>query len=115
MLEINCQPYYTRVRDFAEKKGLLAAFEEQIEWLRKYGDPEQKGLWKIVMTIDFAPASFALVWFMKMADGSYEFFANGALIYHGDQSGWREDSAYVDPLSVAISKPPPDRPWLVHT
>lgn len=113
MLEITNQPYYERVRAFAEKKGLLEQFEEQVAYLRKYADPEEKGLWKVVMSTDFAPASFSLAWFQRQTDGSYEFMMNGALVYHADQQGWhQEEGKHVDPLAIVVGE---EKPWMIHT
>ena len=112
MLEITNQPYYERVRAFAEKKGLLEQLEEQLEYLRKFADPEEKGLMKVLLGVDFAPASFTITWQRRTKTGEYEFFMNGALIYHADQGGWSQDGGHVDPLSIVVGE---EKPWMIHT
>lgn len=113
MLEITNQQHYERVRAFAEKKGLLEQFEEQVAYLRKYADPEEKGLMKVLLGYDFAPASFSLVWQRRTEKGEYEFFMNGALIYHADQQGWhQEEGKHVDPLAIVVGE---EKPWMIHT
>jgi Domain of unknown function (DUF4120) len=113
MLEIKCDDYYKRVVEFAEKKGLKAKLEERLDYLRKFADHEEKGLCKVELKKDFAPASFSVAWFKKTESGDYVYWFNGGLIFHGDQSGWDDTGTYVDPLSVVVGTD--DNPWGIHT
>ena len=114
MLEIKCDDYFKRVVAFAEKKGLKKQLDERLDYLRKYADHEEKGLCKVELTKDFAPASFGVKWFKKNVEtGEYVFWINGGLIFHGDQSGWDESGVYVDPLTILIGSH--DNPWGLHT
>lgn len=113
MLEIKCDDYFKKVAEFAEKKGLKDKFEKQVNYLRTYGDKDQTGRFKVILNKDFAPASFSVSWFMKNAQGEYEFFCNGGMIYHGDQSGWDESGQYVDPLNVQLVAT--ENPWVIST
>jgi len=112
MLEIKNQQHYDRVVAFADKKGLRAALDEQLTWLRKFADNEEKGLCVVELGFDFAAASFSLLW-----KRNGEVWMNGALVYHGDQTGWREDGSYIEPFSVTLSDASElkERPWQVHT
>lgn len=109
MLEVKCQPHFDKVIAFAEKKGLKEQFEERLAYLRTYADPEQTGKCVVELHHDFAPASFSVLW-----KKNGEVWMNGALIYHGDQTGWRDPDAYVDPLSVRVGSSD-DNPWSIHT
>lgn len=114
MLEVKCAEHYERVVKFAEAKGLTKQLEERLAYLRKYADHEEKGLCRVELHKDFAPASFSVSWFMKNKQtGEYAFFCNGGLIYHGDQSGWDDKGVYVDPLNVVVGEL--DNPWGIHT
>jgi len=123
MLEVKCQEYFDRVVAFAEKKGLKKELEARLDYLRKYADPEEKGLCKVELFKDFAPASFRLNWRWRNKEwlgvtlgpgAEYgEVSMNGGLIYHGDQVGWDETNEYVNPLTVRLGEH--DNPWDLHT
>lgn len=115
MLEIKCDDYYKRVVEFAEKKGLKKKLEERLAYLRKYADHEEKGLCRVELSKDFAPASFRVNWFKKNIEtGEYVHWFNGACVYHGDQTGWDDSGVYVDPLTIVIGSMD-DNPWGIHT
>ena len=113
MLEIKNKEYYDQVVAFAEKRGLKKYLDERLDYLRTYADHEEKGLCRVELTKDFAPASFGVDWYKQKEDGTYQHWLNGGLIFHGDQSGWDEKGEYVDPLSVRLVAD--ENPWSIHT
>jgi hypothetical protein len=66
----------------------------------------------VELMYDGAAASF--YWIAKRLPGG-ETMMNGGLIYHGDQTGWREDGQYTDPFSVELCRNPGDNVWSIHT
>lgn len=113
MLEVKCTEYMQRVVAFAEKKGLKKQLDERLDYLRTYADHEEKGLCRVELTKDFAPASFNVNWYKKTKNGDYVHWFNGGLIYHGDQTGWDDKGVYRDPFSVRIGDD--ENPWDIHT
>jgi len=100
--------YYNRVVAFADKTGQREALNARLDYLRTYADPDEKGLCVVELSPDFAPASFYLLW-----QKNGKTWMNGGLIYHGDQTGWKEGGSYVNPLSVNLVSD--DNPWSIHT
>jgi hypothetical protein len=69
-----------------------------------------KGRVRCELYSDFACASFG---WMSFVGDRRDY--NGGLIYHGDQTGWRDDGGYTDPFSVELSRNLNDNPWSIHT
>jgi hypothetical protein len=113
MLEIKSQEYYDRVVKFAEAKGWKKYLDQRLDYLRKYADQEEKGLCRVELYKDSSPASFAIRWYKRKEDGTYEYWFNGGLIFHGDQTGWDEKGEYVDPFAVRLVAD--NNPWGIHT
>jgi len=141
MLVIKDQEYFDQVCRFAAMKGAQYSewLWEQLWYLHTYADhlpgeedrdvgappmlhaPRPYDEWcqkKMVvnLTRDSAPASFSFV--IATVGGDYWF--NGGLIYHGDQTGWiMRDGHVIGPdehqptFSVRIGQA--DSPWSIHT
>src|SRR5689334_389736 len=85
------QAYFRRVVDFACAKGLAESLFAQLLFLHTHGDPDATGRSEVVLSRDFAPASFSLAWCKPSPNGDKDVLMQGGLIFHGDQSGWRRD------------------------
>lgn len=139
MLIIKDQDYFDQVCRFAAMKGAQHSewLWEQLWYLHTYADQvgsgggvsgnlvegppkdfkEMSPKKKVVnLTRDSAPASFNFV--IATAKGDYWF--NGGLIYHGDQTGWeRRDGTIMGAdehqptFSVRIGDH--TSPWSIHT
>lgn len=139
MLVIKDQVYFNEVCAFAAMKGAQHSewLWHQLWYLHCYADQispdgdasgnrvagppkdfEEMSPKKMVvnLTRDSAPASFGFV--IATVTGDYWF--NGGLIYHGDQTGWvRRDGSVIEPgeheptFSVRIGQI--DSPWSIHT
>jgi hypothetical protein len=106
------QRYYHEVRAEAEVRGLLDKFKKRMDYLEHYGcsagkpDHARVILWK-----DFAPLSFSLIIEFKQPDGTYKFFMDGALVFHGQHDGHGSGGA----PTFAVSVGPVDEDWSLHT
>jgi hypothetical protein len=137
MLVVKNQEHFDRVMAFARQHGPMhEAWLNAMLWrLHLWGDvdgsdglpdappptlwvdgiPQQwaqyvKGRVRCELYYDFAAASFAWTSFV----GDRRDY-NGGLIYHGDQTGWREDGGHTDPFSVELTREPMQNPWSIHT
>lgn len=113
MLQVECQEYLATVREFATKAGKLQGrngLESQLEYLDGYAEHDERGKTRCRLFKDFAPMSFAFVMERKDADGSYQTWFNGGLIFHGSLDGYGSGSAPT--FSVTLT---PTDGWSVHT
>lgn len=99
------------VREFAEKTGQKAQFEESLERLTcremnvnvgNGGKPSE-----VTLYADFAPYSFYWVWKEKE---SGRMIMNGGLIYHGSHDNGGDGGAPT--FSVNLT---PQKGWSIHT
>ena len=109
-LKIQNQDHYDAVLTFAEKAGLRQQLEEKLQYLATYAEHGERGKTQCTLRRDFAPYSFEFVIERRDADGQYQPWFVGGLIYHGthDNGG---DGSYPS-LAVTLQ---PVNGWSVHT
>ena len=93
------------------RKNLL----DKLIWLRDYAcwtedDKKDQAKTKCQMFTDFAPLSFAFSMQTRKPDGTYEYWFNGGLIFHGQHDGGGNGGAPT--FSVCLE---PTDGWSVHT
>ena len=142
MLAIKNQEHFARVLAFAAKKGPqhMDWLTERLWQLHLFFDTAHdnnrempvdttwpaEGIplsWRgrvvggvrVELHYDGAAASFYWLAYPNTDEQPARLMMNGGLIYHGDQTGWREDGQYTDPFSVELTRGPNDNPWSIHT
>jgi hypothetical protein len=92
MLEVRCPEHLEAVRAFARSISLEHQLQEQLDFLRDYGNrgkpaeemPEESRQNLCILERDFAPRSFAFGMFGAADEnGKRRFLFNGGLIYQG--------------------------------
>ena len=111
MLKIDDDKYFEKVKEFAEKNGLLKQLEERLKYLDTYAEHNERGKTKCLLFKDFAPYSFQFVIQKKDKNDNYKYWFNGGLIFHGfhDNSG---DGSFPT-LTVNLSSQ--KNGWSIHT
>lgn len=108
------QEYFDSVVKKCTERGLLEAFNRDLQYLREYGEsPEDPGRFEVRLFSDFAPLSFSVEFWRRTMDGTYKFYFNGGFIfYEGSQNGVSGPQ-----FSVSLSALNGDqRPrWELHT
>ena len=113
VIEESAKMYFRSVLDKARDMNLEKEFNEQLLYLHLYGcgweNPEQM---QVLLSKDFAPMSFSVLWQRKQPDGTYRNMLNGGLIFHGPHDNGGDGG--MPTLSVEIN--PNVKPhWSVHT
>lgn len=106
--------YYDSVIKKCAERGLLDAFNRDLQYLREYGETEgEPSRYEVRLYSDFAPLSFSVEFHRRMKDGSFKLAFNGGFIfYEGSQNGVSGPQ-----FSVSLSALNGDtRPrWELHT
>lgn len=110
MLKIDNQEHFDEVKAFAESSGRMKQLQEKLDYLDTYADHESKGLTQCVLGSDWAPNSFSFLMMKKDANGEYQRWFNGGLIFHGPHDGGGNGGAPT--FSVCLS---PTDGWSIHT
>ena len=106
------EKYLEEVRAFADKVGKRENLEDKLKYLGNYacnGDRPQDYT-RCILSKDYAPYSFYFVMQVKEKDGSYKFWFNGGLIFHGQHDGGGNGGAPT--FSVCLT---PTDGWAIHT
>ena len=111
MLSIENIQYFTQVKDFAKRKGLLNQLEEHLMHLDTYAEHGNRGKTRCSLFKDFAPYSFRFFVLKKDENDNYKFWFNGGLIYHGPHDNGGDGS--FPTLSVNLSSQ--KHGWSIHT
>ena len=107
MIEDRTNGKLEHIKTFAEKVGQADDLQKNLDYLASYSDSETR----CVLYTDFAPNSLAFDMLRrKEADGPWEPWFNGGLIYHGTHDDFGSGKAPT--LSVCLS---PTDGWSVHT
>jgi hypothetical protein len=101
-LIVKCEEHLAAVREFADRTGQRAQFEERLADLTQYA-PDG---FTVELYTDFAPMSF--YWVELATNGKV--YMNGGLIYHGQHDGGGNGSAPT--FSVCLT---PTNGWSIHT
>ena len=116
MLEISCPERLEEARAFARALSVEDNLQSRLDYLAAYACQGQDGridpkLTKCCLGADFAPHSFYFKMHRLQPDGTYKFWFDGGLIYHGPgQPGDGSAPAF----SVEVGGP--DGPhWSIHT
>ena len=108
----NCTLYLDEVQRTADAMGIRKKLDERLEWLAAYACHDgDMAATRCKLYKDFAPLSFEFRMERREPDGSYRYWFNGGVIYHGpDCPG---DGSFPS-LSVDLSGD--DTPhWGIHT
>jgi len=108
----NTEKKMAKVKEFADKVGLLEQLNGQLEYLGNYACNEENGMdfTKCTIYSDFAPMSFQFTMQMKNKKGEYEHFFNGGLIYQGPNI-----PANGNYPSFSVSMDNSKVGWFIHT
>jgi len=129
------QQYFDQVCRFAEQKGMSENLWQKLWYLHRYHDaagltrPEPRSAVQMVLgqtrcrlLRDWAPASFAFEMELRRPEGAslpatWQPWFNGGLIFHGDQTGWLDESGEVLKSAVPTFSVTLNRTdgWAVHT
>jgi Domain of unknown function (DUF4120) len=102
-LIVKCPEHLAVVREFADRTGQRAQFEEKLEDLTKWVSADG---YTVNLYTDFAPYSF--YWEEIAPNGKRSM--NGGLIYHGQHDGGGNGSGPT--FSVNLE---PSNGWRIHT
>ena len=88
MLEVCCPERLEEARAFAKTLGVEDNLQSRLDYLAAYACQDQDGhidpkLTKCCLGADFAPHSFYFKMHRLQPDGTYKFWFDGGLIYHG--------------------------------
>ena len=107
-----CRDRLEAARRFARQRGLSERLEEQLAYLRDYGEGDGhpwKGRIAVRLFDDSAPHSFLVHWVLDPDTDEEKVWMNGGLIYYG-----RGDTGVSAPqFSVRLTGT--DEGWQVHT
>jgi hypothetical protein len=86
-LIIRCEDHLKAVKEFAASVGMLDQLNEKLNYLASYGKDVET---HCNLHKDFAEHSFYFEMMLrcKDRDPEWQFWFNGGLIYHGDDTGW---------------------------
>ena len=101
------QKHFNETVKFAKATGRFKSLMEHIDYLHNYAGKENT---RCLLRKDFAPYSFNFTMQKKRADGSYVYWFEGGLIYHGPHDGY--GSGQAPTLSVCLN---PTDDWTIHT
>ena len=101
------QGQFNETVKFAKATGRFENFIEHINYLHNYAGKENT---RCILRTDFAPYSFNFTMQRKQPDGSYKYWFEGGLIYHGPHDGY--GSGQNPTLSVCVN---PTDDWAIHT
>ena len=116
MLEVCCPERLEKARAFAKALGVEDNLQSRLDYLAAYACQDQDGhidpkLTKCCLGADFAPHSFYFKMHRLLPDGTYKFWFDGGLIYHGPgQPGDGSAPAF----SVEVGGPEGPH-WSIHT
>ena len=119
MLVINNKEHMAEVKAFAEKIGMIKQLQDRLNYLDGYACRVDDGVntatidygrTKCLLFTDFAPYSFAFTMQRSNANGDYEYWFNGGLIFHGPHDNGGDGGAPT--FSVNLS---PEHGWSIHT
>ena len=105
-LIVHCDEHLATVRKFADETGQREAFEQKLQDLCFFGNPEIR----VHLYSDFAPMSF--YWEAIVGEGQptrATRYMNGGLIYHGEVPNYGGGSPT---FSVCLT---PTAGWSIHT
>ena len=106
------EPYLTEVRAQADKLGLREKLEVQLKRLENYANhPDKPDANRCVLYKDWAPLSFGFNIEAKQPDGTYKFWFNGGLIFHGSHDRGGDGGAPTFSVSLVAV----DEDWSIHT
>jgi len=105
------EKYLADVRAQADKLGLRDKLERQLDRLVNYANREGEREHRCVLYYDSAPLSFGFNIETKQADGTWKFWFNGGLIFHGRHDGYGSGQA----PTFSVSLTPVDDDWSIHT
>lgn len=116
MLIIQNQKYFDEVVSFAKSVGLYegptSSLKNRLDYLAEYGGklPDGSDKTRALLSRDFAPYSFGFVIEARRADGEWDCWFNGGLVFHGTHDGNGNGSAPT--FAVTLT---PVSGWSIHT
>ena len=105
------EAYLSEVRAQADKLGLREKLEKQLTFLGNYANHQGSCEHRTVLYKDFAPLSFGFNIETKQADGTWKFWFNGGLIFHGKHDGYGSGQG----PAFAVTLTACDDDWSIHT
>ena len=109
MLQVICEEYLEKVKEFAREAGMEEQLQSQLDYLDSYSDPNRDGNTICQLRKDFAPYSFAFTMQRKQGAELVNWFPGG-LIFHGAHDNGGDGGAPT--FSVNLT---PCNGWVVHT
>jgi hypothetical protein len=115
MLVIRNQEYFDKVVAFAKQIGMYEQLKDRLDYLDTYACRDGEGnvdrtKTECRLSKDFAPYSFEFVLVRRNANGSFDYWFNGGLIFHGNHDNGGDGGAPT--FAVNLS---PEHGWSIHT